>query len=82
MSGALARRADEIHEGVDETGRECVRQLFIRLVAVGEGSVETCRRVLRNELASVEVDGRAIDSVVDLLGGIRTGYFWRVASGS
>jgi serine/threonine protein kinase/WD40 repeat protein/DNA-binding SARP family transcriptional activator len=71
MSGALARRADEIYEGLDATGRECVRQLFLRLVVVGEGSVETRRRVVRDDLASVEVDGRPIDSVVELLGSSR-----------
>lgn len=71
LSGALARRAEGIYEGVDATGKECIRQTFLRLVAIGEGSVETRRRVLRAELASIEFDGRPIDSVVDALGASR-----------
>jgi len=71
LSGALARRADEFYDKLDATGCECVRQLFLRLVAVGDESVETRRRVLRAELASVRVDGRPIDSVADALGAAR-----------
>jgi len=71
MSGALARRADEFHGGLDATGQECVRQLFLRLVALGEDPVKTRRRVQRAELASVHVDGRPIDSVADALGASR-----------
>jgi WD40 repeat protein/serine/threonine protein kinase len=71
MSGALARRADAFYEGLDDTGKECVRQLFLRLVALGQDSVETRRRVLRAELASVQVDGRPLDYVADALGASR-----------
>jgi WD40 repeat protein/serine/threonine protein kinase len=71
MSGALARRAEAFYEGLDDTGKECVRQLLLRLVALGEDSVETRRRVLRTELASVQVDGRPVDSVADALGASR-----------
>jgi WD40 repeat protein/DNA-binding SARP family transcriptional activator/energy-coupling factor transporter ATP-binding protein EcfA2 len=71
MSGALARRAEAFYEGLDDTGKGCVRQLFLRLVALGEDSVETRRRVPRTELASVRVDGRPVDSVADTLGASR-----------
>jgi len=71
LSGALARRADGFYNKLDATGGECARQLFLRLVAVEDESVETRRRVLRAELASVQVDGRPIDSVADELGAAR-----------
>jgi WD40 repeat protein/DNA-binding SARP family transcriptional activator len=72
LSGALARRADELYGGLDATGKECARQLFLRLVTLGgEDSAETRRRVLRAELASVRVDGRPIDSVAGALGASR-----------
>jgi WD40 repeat protein/serine/threonine protein kinase len=71
LSGALARRAEQILRGLDASGRESVRQLFLRLVVVGEVSIETRRRVPRAELASVEVDGRGIDAVADVFGSSR-----------
>jgi WD40 repeat protein/serine/threonine protein kinase/DNA-binding XRE family transcriptional regulator len=53
VTGALVRRADILYEGLDEVGREAVRQLFLRLVTLGEGVEDTRRRVLRSELESV-----------------------------
>ena len=51
--GALAKRADEIYlEGNDE-GQELVRQLFLRLVTLGEGAEDTRRRVERAELLEI-----------------------------
>ena len=51
VSGALARRAEQIFEALDQAGREGCRQLFLRLVTLGEGSEDTRRRVRRSELA-------------------------------
>jgi len=56
--GALARRADELYQGLDESGQEMARQLFLRLVTLGEGTEDTRRRVLRSELASLTADHR------------------------
>ncbi|MGH2556982.1 MAG: protein kinase domain-containing protein, partial [Actinomycetota bacterium] len=70
--GALARRAEELYGDLDEPGKEACRQLFLRLITLGEeGSEDTRRRVLRTELASVEVDGQAMDQVVDAFGNAR-----------
>lgn len=68
ISGAVARRAEELHAGLDESGRGAVRQLFLRLVALGEGWEETRRRVPLSELQAIEVDRPAIESVIDLFG--------------
>jgi energy-coupling factor transporter ATP-binding protein EcfA2 len=35
--GALARRADEIYEGIAAQGQEAARQMFLRLITLGEG---------------------------------------------
>ena len=51
--GALGRRAEEIFGGLDEAGQETARQLFLRLVTLGEGTEDTRRRVLRSELESL-----------------------------
>jgi WD40 repeat protein/serine/threonine protein kinase len=51
--GALERRADESYTGLDETSKEFARQMFLRLVTLGEGVEDTRRRVLREELESL-----------------------------
>ncbi len=51
--GALGRRAEEVFGGLDEEGQEMARQLFLRLVTLGEGTEDTRRRVPRSELASL-----------------------------
>ena len=63
--GALARRAEQLHEEASDEEREAIRQLFLRLVTLGEGQEDTRRRVLRSELVSLgarpEVLRRAMD---------------------
>ena len=51
---ALGRRADEIFAGLDELGQETTRQLFLRLITLGEGVEDTRRRVLRSELGAIQ----------------------------
>ncbi len=47
VSGALGRRAEELYADLDDDGQEAARQLFLRLVALGEGTEDTRRRVPR-----------------------------------
>jgi WD40 repeat protein/serine/threonine protein kinase/ABC-type sugar transport system substrate-binding protein len=49
--GSLARRAEELYNEVDEAQQEAIRQLFLRLVTLGEGTEDTRRRVVWSELA-------------------------------
>ncbi len=61
VSGALARRAEQLFEPMNETARDACRQLFLRLVTLGEGTEDTRRRVRRSELADARrraSDGR------------------------
>ena len=53
VSGALAQRAEEIYANLDKAGQEAARQLFLRLVTLGEGTEDTRRRVLRAELEGI-----------------------------
>jgi WD40 repeat protein/serine/threonine protein kinase/DNA-binding winged helix-turn-helix (wHTH) protein len=72
VSGALARRAEELYGELDDAGKGTVRQLFLRLVTLGEeGSEDTRRRVRRTELTSLQVDGEAMDRVIDAFGAHR-----------
>jgi WD40 repeat protein/serine/threonine protein kinase/DNA-binding XRE family transcriptional regulator len=45
VSAALARRADEIYEGLATDARDAARQLFLQLITLGEGVEDTRRRV-------------------------------------
>ncbi len=58
VTGALARRADEIYDGLDASGQEASRQLFLRLVTLGEGVEDTRRRVRLSELEALATDHR------------------------
>jgi WD40 repeat protein/serine/threonine protein kinase/DNA-binding XRE family transcriptional regulator len=51
--GALGRRAEEIYNSLDVAAQVAARQLFLRLITLGEGVEDTRRRVLRSELLSL-----------------------------
>jgi class 3 adenylate cyclase len=74
VSGALAGRAEEIYNGLGERAQEAARQLFLRLVTLGEGAEDTRRRVERTELASMEVDQAALEEAIQEFGA------WRLLS--
>jgi serine/threonine protein kinase/ABC-type glycerol-3-phosphate transport system substrate-binding protein len=67
VSGALARRAEHLFEPMNQTGRDACRQLFLRLVTLGEGTEDTRRRVRRSELSTL-ADVRAMDAVIETYG--------------
>ena len=72
IQGAVARTAEELYASMDAPGKEACRQLFLRLVTVGEdGSEDTRRRVLRTELTSVEVDPIVMERTIEILGAAR-----------
>lgn len=64
--GALAKRVDEIYMELDEEGRAEVRQMFLRLVTLGEGVEDTRRRVPRSELLAIGDDLDRMDELIDL----------------
>jgi WD40 repeat protein/DNA-binding SARP family transcriptional activator/tRNA A-37 threonylcarbamoyl transferase component Bud32 len=69
VAGALARRAEALYQGLNAAGREAARQLFLRLLTLGEeGAEDTRRRVLRGELAALEVGGQAVAAVIEAYG--------------
>jgi hypothetical protein len=59
VRGALTRRAETIYAALDEPARENARQLFLRLVTLGEGVEDTRRRTLRAELTALTTDHRS-----------------------
>ncbi|HEU4354033.1 MAG TPA: BTAD domain-containing putative transcriptional regulator [Actinomycetota bacterium] len=67
VSGALARRAAQIFGAMQEGAQEACRQMFLRLVTLGEGSEDTRRRVRRSELAPL-AEPQVMDGVLEAFG--------------
>jgi tetratricopeptide (TPR) repeat protein/energy-coupling factor transporter ATP-binding protein EcfA2 len=53
VAGALSRRAEETYAQFDHAHQETVKQVFLRLIALGEGTEDTRRRVWQHELSSI-----------------------------
>jgi WD40 repeat protein len=53
VQGALGRRAEAVYAELDAAGQAAARQLFLRLVTLGEGAEDTRRRVLLSELEAL-----------------------------
>jgi WD40 repeat protein/DNA-binding SARP family transcriptional activator len=68
VAGALSARADRILDATDAEGRRAIKQVFLRLVTLGEGTQDTRRRVVRSELDALDVKRDAIDGVLDGFG--------------
>jgi WD40 repeat protein/DNA-binding SARP family transcriptional activator len=71
IAGALSARADRIYESTEPHGRRATKQVFLRLVTLGEGREDTRRRVPRGELDALDVDQEAIERAVNSFGGHR-----------
>lgn len=54
ITGAVAAAAEAVHDGLDARERALARRLFTRLVAVGEETGDTRRRVGHDELDALE----------------------------
>ncbi|MCE7004266.1 hypothetical protein LWC34_15685 [Kibdelosporangium philippinense] len=57
---AIARTAEDVYSGLDAGQRETAHRIFLRLVALGEGTEDTKRRVHRRELDADNPDTRAV----------------------
>jgi WD40 repeat protein/DNA-binding SARP family transcriptional activator len=68
IAGALAARAEQLYATRDQRGQESVRQLFLRLVTLGEGVADTRRRVPISELTAIEIDPELTQSAIEAFG--------------
>ena len=68
VSGALAGRAEELYSELRAPAQEAARQLFLRLITLGEGAEDTRRRVDRAELSAIEVDQNSLAEAIDSFG--------------
>ncbi|HEX2620952.1 MAG TPA: protein kinase, partial [Phototrophicaceae bacterium] len=69
--GALARRADELFAGLGKDGQEAARQMFLRLVTLGEGTEDTRRRALQSELLELGKNRGMMEMALDAFGRYR-----------
>lgn len=66
VTGSLTRRADEIYTQSDLEDQRLARQIFMRLVTLGDGEEDTRRRVRHSELSSLAEDASQLDEVINL----------------
>jgi WD40 repeat protein/transcriptional regulator with XRE-family HTH domain len=65
VQGALGRRAEEIYAALAPAEQEATRQLFLRLITLGEGAEDTRRRVRLAEVASLSREPGLMQRVVE-----------------
>ncbi len=68
VKGAIATRADAEFSHLTPDEQVVARNIFIRLTELGEGSVDTRRRVEREELLSAGKDAETVTKVLTTLG--------------
>jgi WD40 repeat protein/DNA-binding SARP family transcriptional activator len=68
--GALGRRAEQLYEHLPPDRRDIARRVFLRLVSLGEGGVDTRRRTRRTELVGLG-GARGVDDVLQRFGAHR-----------
>ncbi len=71
VRGALAKRAEEIYEGLPAPQRAAMQQLLLRLITLGEGTEDTRRRTLIAEVNGLGSDPAVMRTVIDTLGKAR-----------
>lgn len=62
--GALAKQAEEMYQSLGDAPKEAARQLFLRLVTLGEGTEDTRRRALQSEIMSAYPDTDIMTDVI------------------
>lgn len=65
--GALSKRAEDVYAQLAAPAQASARQLFLRLVTIGEGTEDTRRRVSREEVTTLPF----FDAVLDAFGDAR-----------
>ncbi len=63
--GALATRAEDIFEHISPEGQALARQMFLRLVTLGDGVEDTRRRVQHGELLAITYNVDLMEEVID-----------------
>jgi WD40 repeat protein/serine/threonine protein kinase len=67
-AGALARRAERVYQRLSPDEQAITRQVFLRLVTLGEGTGDMRRRANQSELVSIAPDLDTLQEVLDIFG--------------
>jgi basic membrane lipoprotein Med (substrate-binding protein (PBP1-ABC) superfamily) len=68
VNGALARRAESVHQALSDEEQAAAKQLFLRLVTVFEQGAWGRRRVVAAEIAAIAADVVVLQTVLDRFG--------------
>jgi DNA-binding SARP family transcriptional activator/WD40 repeat protein len=68
VSGAIADRAERTYTTLGAERQRVARDVFLRLVSLGEGRQDTRRRVTRHELHELAADPADVDEVLESFG--------------
>ncbi|MCB9436627.1 MAG: protein kinase [Anaerolineales bacterium] len=71
VAGALAKRAEQVYKELTPVQQDTARQVFLRLVTLGEGTEDVRRRTLRSELGAIMPDSQSLQEVLDIFGRYR-----------
>lgn len=71
VRGAIAHTAESVYQNLSEEEQMIVRNIFLRLTELGEGTEDTRRRVSLHELTSQEEDPGSIRMVLNMLADAR-----------
>lgn len=67
IGGTLDRRATEVYQSLSKLERDAARHIFLSLTTLGEGTEDTRRRVLKQDLVTAKHDAQLIDNVIQKL---------------
>jgi hypothetical protein len=67
IDGAIAKTAETVYKGLEESQQAIARAIFLRLTEFGEGTQDTRRRAKLSELASRVEDAQAVEEVLNTL---------------
>ncbi|NER26420.1 MAG: hypothetical protein F6J89_02035 [Symploca sp. SIO1C4] len=67
ISGTLNQRANKVYEDFDTRRQEATKHIFLYLTQLGEGTEDTRRRVLKQDLVTPKYQETLIDEVVQKL---------------
>lgn len=63
--GTLGRNAEALYRNLTLPQQAAARQVFLRLITLGEGMEDTRRRTTQEELATLTTDRQLLDSVIE-----------------
>ena len=68
LKGILSRRAESLYEGLSHDEQRAAMQVFLRLVRLGHGTVDSRRRVPLSDLTDLDLDPFVLSEVLRVFG--------------